>query len=67
MENNFETSLAELEKIVNKLENSDISLDEAIALFEKGVKISDICRKTLENAEQKIITLTSAESEENND
>lgn len=67
MDNNFETCLAELEKIVNKLENSDIPLDEAIKLFEEGVKMSDICRKTLKEAEQKIITLTSAEREEIDD
>ncbi len=66
MENNFEKSLSELENIVKQLEDSEVSLDEAISLFEKGVKLSDSCRKTLEKAEQKIITLTDAESEEDN-
>ncbi len=66
MENNFEKSLLELENIVKQLEDSEVSLDEAISLFEKGVKLSDNCRKTLEKAEQKIITLTDAESEEDN-
>ncbi len=60
---NFETSLKELEKVVDMLENSEISLDEAIKLFEKGVKLSDDCRKTLENAERKIKTLTECENE----
>ena len=63
MENNFETSLKELENIVSKLESSDISLDEAILLFESGVKLSDRCRKILENAERKIKTLTECEAE----
>ncbi|MBR5223003.1 MAG: exodeoxyribonuclease VII small subunit [Clostridia bacterium] len=63
MENNFETSLKELEDIVSKLESSDISLDEAILLFEKGVNLSDRCRKILENAERKIKTLTECEAE----
>lgn len=63
MENNFETSLKELEDIVSKLESSDISLDEAILLFESGVKFSDRCRKILENAERKIKTLTECEAE----
>ncbi len=67
MENNFEKSLAELENIISKLENDEVSLDESISLFEKGVKLSNECRKTLEKAEKKIITLTEAESEENND
>ena len=63
MENNFETSLKELEDIVSKLESSNISLDEAILLFESGVKLSDRCRKILENAERKIKTLTECEAE----
>lgn len=63
MENNFETSLKELEDIVSKLESSDISLDDAILLFEKGVSLSDRCRKILENAERKIKTLTECEAE----
>lgn len=66
MENSFEKSLNQLEDIINKLENDDVSLDESIALFEKGVKLSNDCRKTLETAEQKIISLTEAESEEKN-
>ena len=67
MENNFEKSLIELENIIKKLESDDVSLDESIALFEKGVSLSNECRKTLETAENKIITLTDAESEQAND
>ena len=63
MNNNFENSLKELENIVSKIENSEVSLDEAISLFEQGVKLSDECRKTLENAERKIKTLTECEAE----
>lgn len=59
----FEKSLSELEKIVNSLESSEISLDESIKLFEKGVELSNKCRKTLETAEKKIIKLTDAEGE----
>ena len=65
MEQNFENKLNELEKIVSKLESNEISLDEAIKLFEDGVKISDDCRKILENAERKIKTLTESEGEDN--
>ena len=65
MENNFENKLNELEKIVSKLEGNEISLDEAIKLFENGVKLSDDCRKILENAERKIKTLTECEGENN--
>ncbi len=59
----FEKSLEELEKIVCALEDNNVSLDQAIALFEKGVELSNKCRKTLDTAEKKIITLTG----ENND
>ena len=61
----FEKSLSELEKIVNSLESSEISLDEAIKIFEKGVELSDKCRKTLETAEKKITKLTDPEGETN--
>lgn len=61
----FEKSIKELEKIANNLENEQISLDESIALFEKGVKLSKDCSEYLESAKQKIITLTEKESEDN--
>ena len=67
MENSFEKSLLELENIVKKLESEEISLDESITLFEKGVSLSNKCRKFLENAENKIITLTQAEDEQIDD
>lgn len=69
MSNNtdFEASLTELEKIVEKLEGGEISLDESIKLFEKGMELSNDCRKTLDNARQKIITLTEAEKEAEED
>ena len=59
----FEKSLKELEQIVEELQNGDISLDESIKLFERGIKISNDCRKTLETARQKITSLTEEESE----
>ena len=57
----FEKSLNELEKIVEKLQNGDISLDESIKLFEKGIELTNDCRKTLETARQKITSLTEEE------
>ena len=60
--NNFEQSLKELENIISMLESKDVTLEESISLFEKGVYLSKICKQTLDNAEQKIITLTQAES-----
>lgn len=63
----FEKSLDELEKTVAQLEKGDISLDESVKLFEKGIKLSDDCRNMLQNARQKIVTLTEAEKEANED
>ena len=60
---NFEDSLKELESIVSKLENPDISLDESILLFERGIKLADSCSKQLESARQRILTLSEAENE----
>lgn len=59
----FEKSISELENIVAQLESGDITLDESIKLFERGTKLTNDCRKTLETAKQKIITLTEAEKE----
>ena len=59
----FEKSLDELEKIVEELQNGDISLDESIKLFERGMELTNLCRKTLETARQKITSLTEEEEE----
>jgi exodeoxyribonuclease VII small subunit len=54
MEKTFETSLAELEQIVTKLEDGDLPLEESLGLFEKGIKLSRDCRERLTNAERRI-------------
>lgn len=61
----FEKSMKELEKIAACLENEQTSLDKSIELFEKGVKLSKECSVYLENAKQKIVTLTEKESDNN--
>jgi len=50
----FETSLDELEKVVKQLEGGDLSLERALELFERGMTLSDVCRKQLEAAETRI-------------
>ena len=50
----FEKSLARLEEVVQRLESADLSLDEAMALFEEGVTLSRECQKKLEEAEGKV-------------
>jgi len=50
----FEKALAELEQIVAKLEKGGVSLNESLALFEKGVKLTRFLRNELDKAERKI-------------
>jgi len=50
----FEKSLARLEEVVKRLESPDLSLDEAMKLFEEGVKLSRECQKQLEEAEGRV-------------
>ncbi|HYB62156.1 MAG TPA: exodeoxyribonuclease VII small subunit [Methylomirabilota bacterium] len=50
----FEHSLARLEEIVRRLENANLSLDDAMKLFEEGVALSRDCQKQLEQAEGKV-------------
>jgi len=57
----FETCLEELEKLVKELEAGDLSLDRSIELFERGVTLSDACRKQLEDAETRIEMLVRKE------
>jgi exodeoxyribonuclease VII small subunit len=53
-EKNFEKALADLEKIVAKMEEGGLSLNESLALFEKGVKLARFLRGELDKAEKKI-------------
>lgn len=55
--NSFETDLTELESVVKALEAGDVSLDEMLGLFEKGIKLTKSCTKLLDDAEQKITIL----------
>jgi len=54
----FETSLEEMEKIVRELEAGDLPLGRSLELFERGVSLSDRCRKQLEEAETRVEVLT---------
>ena len=57
----FDESITELEQIVTLLESGDAPLDEAVALFEKGMKLSAKCHDQLDKAEQKVKLLTENE------
>lgn len=53
----FEDNLAELENIVRKLESGDVALEDAIAEFQKGMKISETLKKTLNEAEETLVKI----------
>jgi exodeoxyribonuclease VII small subunit len=50
----FESTLSELEKIVRRLEDGDLSLEESLKLFEDGVRLSRECQERLNQAERRI-------------
>jgi exodeoxyribonuclease VII small subunit len=53
-EKSFESSLKELEQIVEQLETGDLPLEHSLELFEQGVKLSRDCQKRLDEAERKV-------------
>ena len=55
---NFEELLKELENIVKELESGNLSLDESIAKYQKGIDLSNECKKMLEEAKSIISTKT---------
>ena len=50
----FEACLDELEKVVKELEGGDLPLERSLELFERGMELSDTCRKQLEEAETRV-------------
>ena len=54
----FEAGLQQLETIVKEMEGGDLPLERALELFERGMKLSEACRKQLEEAETRIEILT---------
>ncbi|MCR5186092.1 MAG: exodeoxyribonuclease VII small subunit [Clostridia bacterium] len=60
---NFEELIEKLEAITNRLENDKLSLDESVALFEEGMKLSKKCNTKLEEAEKKITMLINENGE----
>ena len=60
----IESKLNDLEKILEQLESGNLDLDESLKKFEKGVKLSRECQKTLEEAELKIKVLMGDELED---
>ena len=53
----FEASLAQLEQLVEQMEDGDLTLEESLKAFEAGVKLTRDCQKALQDAEQKVEVL----------
>jgi len=53
-EKTFEEALRELEEIVNRLEGGDLPLEEALQLFEEGVRLSRMCHTKLDEAQRRV-------------
>ncbi len=54
----FESSLAELDAVVTRMERGDLALEEALGLYERGVELARACHARLEDAERRIEVLT---------
>lgn len=57
-EKSFEDSFSRLEKILEKLESEDVTLEETIKLYEEGLTLTKFCYEKLNNAELKIKEIT---------
>ena len=54
----YEAAFAALQEIITKLENSELSLEESLKLYEEGKRLSDICSQLLETAQLRVETLS---------
>jgi exodeoxyribonuclease VII small subunit len=56
----FEDAMIELENLVDSLDKGDVSLDEAIAAYDRGSQLKDHCQKKLNEAKMKVETIQSS-------
>lgn len=61
-ETSFERAIAELEEIVKKLEKGELTLDESIECFQRGVELTKYCSRRLDEAERSITMLVEGEN-----
>lgn len=55
---NFETALEELETLVEQLERGELTLEQSLERFERGVQLTRRCQQALQQAEQRVMALT---------
>ena len=58
----FEEAMKELEELVDSLDKGDVSLDEAIAAYDRGSQLKDYCQKKLQEAKMKVDTIQSSDN-----
>lgn len=58
----FEEAMKELEKLVDSLDKGDVSLDEAIAAYDRGSQLKDYCEKKLQEAKMKVDTIQASDN-----
>lgn len=59
----FESALKRLSQVLEELESEDVALEQAIKLYEEGIKLSKLCSKKLEDAELRIEQVSKKEKE----
>ncbi len=59
----FEAALAELEKLIEKMESGEQSLEEALQSFQRGIELTRVCQQGLKEAEQRVEQLLQANGE----
>ncbi|KYH35697.1 exodeoxyribonuclease 7 small subunit [Clostridium tepidiprofundi DSM 19306] len=63
---NYESMMSELEEIVNKMQNDELTLDESIKYYEKGITLSNKLYKMINEAERKIKIINNSEEQDFN-
>jgi exodeoxyribonuclease VII small subunit len=59
----FEQAFQELEQVVQQLEGGELSLEQSLALFERGMALAQLCASRLDEAEQKVSQLSGVGSD----
>jgi exodeoxyribonuclease VII small subunit len=59
----FEQSLTDLQSLVERLENGELSLEESLSAFEQGIRLTRDCQAALTQAEQKVQILLERDGE----
>ncbi|MBP0724407.1 exodeoxyribonuclease VII small subunit [Bacillus sp. RG28] len=60
----FEEAIKQIEEIVQKLEQGDVPLEKAIAYFQEGVMLSQICKEKLNTVEKQMATILNEQGEQ---